>query len=754
MPMPIGHRLRFARGAAQLLALGTIASCSPQDSAPRRGGDTASFVPAPQIESDPIVAVGHGAAFLAKGGVVEKPAPEFIRGAQRYYIESLVEQATPEVRSEFERMRKGQTRSVSSEFADNHEAMRWLVERVKPADQASLRSINAYLLSKSGANAGRPTLDVSDQALVLPTTNSGAAYMQECVAAGVPRPPAWNSPEWKPRGKLTNTLLTQFSNLSTTVYTYEPPTGGGICFALPRTGPGNDKKTGVFNENLIHLLGIICQSKETSHACFWDAERITPPKPGEQFPIEEAFLAGATLTDVCTSCHRGENAFIVHPETPLAVGEDLLTPKGWMRPHVLSNWPQNPRPGHDFDLVKTPQGEGRCTTCHNKKDRRRLPPIDVNYCAVLNQAVSVDGTMPAATEEEAAANKLADQNLSDEEKQARAQQRFEERRKKYAAHIDFIAPLCDELRRENQDKLMRREAGIVDEPRFDPSGWKSFAAEATERALFGDFNGDGRSDYSYVDAENVIQVATANGSGFDAGKRRPYELPAGASVAAAGDFDGDGMDDFLIIPAGDDGEVLVGLAGSAELERWSAVVRAGSRVLVGDVNNDRLDDLVVVSPGPRATVEAHLSDKFSFQPAVSVALDTAADESVVLAGDVDGDYLLDLVFVSEDGTTATLAIGTGRDFGIRKLGGGLFGDLTPKQLHLADVDADGLNDLVAVAADGTFAVAKSSGKGFASTAWRGGVSGQQTLVADVNADGRADLVALGTSGLSVGLSKE
>jgi FG-GAP-like repeat len=751
--MPVAHRIRFVRGAAKLLALVTTASCSPQDSvAPRKGG-TANFAPATTIEREPILTVGHGVAFLADGSAVEKPTSEFIRGAQRYYIESLADQATPEVRAQFERMREAQTGSVSTEFRDNHEAIRWLLERVKPANQAGLGSINAYLLDKSGAKDARSEIGVSKQALQLTTSNSGAEYMKECEARGVPKPPDWNSAEWKWRGKLKSTFLTQFSNLSTNVYTYEPPTGGGICFALPRTGPGTDPRNGEYSENLINLLGVICQSNETSNACFWDLMYITPPKPTERYPIASVFLGGTEVTDVCTDCHRGENAFIIHPETPLDIGDALLKPKGWMRPLVRASFPKNPRPGHDFSLVKTKAAKDleknerdlSCTSCHNKKDGRRLPPIDLKYCTVLQQAVGTKGTMPAATEEEAAKAKEEDQNLSEAEKDKKQLERLELRKQNYTTHLAWIADMCSELRRQGDVPKQAR--------RFE-AAWAASDAVVAERALFGDFNGDGRSDYLYVDGDNAVQVSLANASGFDASKRRPYELPEGALPVAAGDFDGDGLDDLLVAPT-NGGEVLVGFVSSPDLERCNVQLEADSRVFVGDVNNDRLDDLVTVSAGARATVQIHLSNKLAFEPGASVVLDLSADAAEVLAGDVDGDYLLDLVFLSKDGRSATLAIGTGRGFETSSVGGDLFGGLTPKQMHLADVDADGLEDLIAVAQDGTFAVAKSSGRSFAFEAWRGGVVGTRTFLADVNADGRADLVALGSDGsLKVGLSKE
>src|SRR2546423_1548160 len=87
--------------------------------------------------TDPISAVGHGAILDAQGIEID-PSPEFVIGAQRFYLERLQRQATDQQRAEFEAKQqrlqemKGQTKVeqivVRSALID------WLIDTVKPQD--------------------------------------------------------------------------------------------------------------------------------------------------------------------------------------------------------------------------------------------------------------------------------------------------------------------------------------------------------------------------------------------------------------------------------------------------------------------------------------------------------------------------------------------------------------------------------------------------------------------------------------------
>ena len=72
--------------------------------------------------------------------------------------------------------------------------------------------------------------------------------------------------------------------------------------------------------------GIICQSATTGHACFWDNKLRDDGTPqeevigwkGQRLVISElkdgSNLAGGP--EACTSCHRGNNVFLIMPDDP------------------------------------------------------------------------------------------------------------------------------------------------------------------------------------------------------------------------------------------------------------------------------------------------------------------------------------------------------------------------------------------------------------------------------------------------------
>lgn len=217
-------------------------------------------------------------------------------------------------------------------------------------------------------------------ATATPTTNSGAAYIAECEAAGVPIAPDWGSDEWIDNGPLSPQFIGQ--GLQGRVYYYEAD--NGLCMALPRTNSAGQ----------VTLLGIICQGRN-GNACFWDnstfgLDSITDPKP------LSAFTGGAALYNKsggeCTLCHAGENVFIVHPGSALDLTQlgIRMLPTEYASPLVHSNWAQNERPTTEH---------GACSTCHNQFRAGRLPEISnelSEYCeAVIGQVYSLQ-TMPPA----------------------------------------------------------------------------------------------------------------------------------------------------------------------------------------------------------------------------------------------------------------------------------------------------------------------------------------------------------------------
>lgn len=267
------------------------------------------------------------------------------------------------------------------------------------------------------------------------TGNSGADYDEDCKDLSVPLPPPFNynldrvnSGKWTYVGKLDDGSTFAESQWEAHVFyfvpeTTEPETPDGICVAFPRVN------SNVFPP-LVELLGIICQSQVTSTACFWDAPADRPAdmtvcRASDADPnCDPSRLLGGTdlLSDVCTNCHAGHNAFLIHPKTFLNLGagigttpEDsvvasLLRPPNWVDPLVKAGWPENPGPANYY-LPQTSE----CVTCHTlPTSAGRFPELSSQldqYCvrvlssALLSQDVR---TMPPESENLAGSEALFD----------------------------------------------------------------------------------------------------------------------------------------------------------------------------------------------------------------------------------------------------------------------------------------------------------------------------------------------------------
>lgn len=380
--------------------------------------------------SGPIAAVGHGAMLDHAGNRIE-PTPEFIADAQRYYFDNLFQKAGKDQQGRLEQLRQtfeksGKWNPQERVYA-NHAWIRWLIAAVNPPNATRLASINAFLrnqyiaktnpkfkpsprliqlLPKAGDNPGRNgDASGSDDGLgygdrhastsstptfLMNTNASGAAYIAECQANGVPTPPDWGSGQWVSKGPLTVDLLGTTPTVEVFAFTSNSPLG--ICVALPRS-----------SGNWISLLGIICMGKSSGKACFWDNQinddQVPIPK-GAPWPLSQ-FAGGAELEGgdggECTQCHAGENPFIVHPNTALAQGS-VMMPNTWYKPLVHPNWLQNPGPSNLLACVPLGPNDSSCLGCHvsGAAGGGRFPAVSTalgTYCnLILSGALAL--TMP------------------------------------------------------------------------------------------------------------------------------------------------------------------------------------------------------------------------------------------------------------------------------------------------------------------------------------------------------------------------
>lgn len=205
------------------------------------------------------------------------------------------------------------------------------------------------------------------------TPAPGDDYIASCRANDVPIPPDWPDERWVARGELPF-VFAKFPDAKTNeVYTFEDPSGKGVCYALVRKN----------HNSYFEAVGIICQSRKTGKACFWDnvipGPRVDERIRGQEIKLDMRRIGnGSNLRQNCTECHRGAKVFLIHPDTPLSAIK-ATKPKERYNPIGQVDWINPPPMEH--------KGSGACSQCHE------LPEPTKHYCGLLKQAA--ERTMPS-----------------------------------------------------------------------------------------------------------------------------------------------------------------------------------------------------------------------------------------------------------------------------------------------------------------------------------------------------------------------
>jgi hypothetical protein len=267
--------------------------------------------------------------------------------------------------------------NITRQAEEQRERAAFLREATK--DLIELPTVDAQFEGDINFEIGdSPTSPKPPAAAKLPANAS--IYVQECDKKKVPIPPPWGNPSWKKQKTLpAKFIAASLPSYRTEIWTYE--NSNGICIALPRIDvslPPPDE---------IKLMGIICQSKITEYACFWD--NIDKNAKGKTWPkLTGAALVGKGPSDLkdgnslkenCTNCHRGDNVFLVYPGTDLALGGDAGGKAPRYKPVSSQDAWSNPA-----GAIKPLKG---CNTCHY------LPALTIDYCrTVLKKSL---GATPA-----------------------------------------------------------------------------------------------------------------------------------------------------------------------------------------------------------------------------------------------------------------------------------------------------------------------------------------------------------------------
>ncbi|HEU0114308.1 MAG TPA: FG-GAP-like repeat-containing protein, partial [Thermomicrobiales bacterium] len=276
--------------------------------------------------------------------------------------------------------------------------------------------------------------------------------------------------------------------------------------------------------------------------------------------------------------------------------------------------------------------------------------------------------------------------------------------------------------------------------------------------------------------DRIADYDQGNGGSYSAGEgdridlsallSAPYNLGAGQPVASL----------VRIVASGADANLQIDPDGAANGAKWTTIAHL-SGIHVGDSIN-----LILDSSLPAGTNMTAIGQNLPAAPGFVLDAFGAANfgggwESQNLfprqLADVNGDGMADIVGFGYAGATVALATGGGHfaasffaldAFGAANFGGGWSSqDQFPRAL--ADVNGDGMTDIVGFGyAGATVALATGGGHfaapffsldAFGAANFGGGWSSQDQFpraLADVNGDGMADIIGFGYAGATVALA--
>jgi len=272
----------------------------------------------------------------------------------------------------------------------------------------------------------------------------------------------------------------------------------------------------------------------------------------------------------------------------------------------------------------------------------------------------------------------------------------------------------------------------------------------------GDFNGDGKLDLALADYSHAFSILLGNGDGTFQPEITTDFTPAidnNSQSIAVGDFNGDGKLDLVLTSPGDNSVVVMLGDGTGHFGAPASygVSSAPAYVTVGDFNGDGKLDLATANPGD-GTVSVLLGDGsggFGAASNYTIGCSSCGSQPHGIAiGDFNGDGKLDMA-VTTNTTSANVYILLGNGDGSFNINGPTnAGGINPQAIVAGDFNGDGILDLV-TADYGNSSITIALGKGNGTfvgpkttTLFAGGGTPNSLAVGDFNGDGKLDLAVV------------
>jgi hypothetical protein len=284
-----------------------------------------------------------------------------------------------------------------------------------------------------------------------------------------------------------------------------------------------------------------------------------------------------------------------------------------------------------------------------------------------------------------------------------------------------------------------------------------------------DVNGDGKLDLVSANFQNdTLTVFTNNGRGGFAlsatlalGMGRPPYPPVAPACVAAADINGDGSLDLISANNAastlsvwtNNGSGIFSSNATLNLSSGPIPLLGGNQPLLGgnanpwcivaaDVNGDGIPDLICANAGGNSLTVFINNGSGGF--GTGATYQVGSEPSCVMAADINGDGYLDLICANAGGNSLTVltnngsgGFGFGTPLNVVNVGN------RPDSVAAADMNGDGYLDLIcANSNDNTLMILTNNGSGnFGSnTTVNVGSHPSSVVAADINGDGKMDLI--------------